>query len=448
MIKWSPFRSILLTYLFFILFGSILLRLPIAGRDISFIDSLFTSTSAMCVTGLIVKDTALDFTFFGKAVILSLIQIGGMGYMAIASLFMTVFAIRPDKRQNIVVQQGFALFGRGNTLKFLRTVVLVTFIVEMIGAFFFFLGFNKSFVNNDDRILHAIFHSVSAFCNAGFSSFSDNLMGFTNSLLIPLVTAFLLIFGGLGFIVIIDIIDFLRREKKYLSEHSRIVLYMTMLLIIFGTLSIFILEYGNAISPYKMISKIVISFFTAVTPRTAGFTLLDLNKLLPTTILILILFMFIGASPGGTGGGIKTTTFTITLVFFISKIRGMKSVNIQKRQIPEEQVNKALTLFLISLILISIIISILSFTERELVKERGFLPIVFEEFSAFGTVGLSMGSLKNGNLSLSYDFTNFGKILIIITMLTGRIGPLSLLAAVFERRSESFQYPPARVQIG
>jgi trk system potassium uptake protein TrkH len=447
MFKWSPFRSISFVYISLSLLGALLLRLPFANRGLSFIDSLFTSTSAICVTGLIVKDIALDFTFAGKAVILFLIQTGGMGYMAVVSLFMTIFAIKPDKRQNIVVQQEFDLFSRDNTLMFLRLVVLTTFIFEMLGFVLLFLGFRNVFDTNE-AIAHAVFHSVSAFCNAGFSSFSDNLVRFADNPVVSLTVAFLFIIGGLGFIVLIDIIELLRREKRYLSEHSKIVLDITLILIVVGTFSVFILEYGNTLANKGLLSKFIISFFTATTPRTAGFSLLNIGALLPTTLLILILLMFIGASPGGTGGGIKTTTFVIISNFFTSALQGVKSVNIKKRRIPEEQVDKALTLFLISLILVLTMIGILSFTERNIIREIGLLPVVFEEVSAFGTVGLSMGSLERPVLSLSHDFSFWGKLMIIITMLAGRIGPLTLVATVLKRKSESFQYPLARVQIG
>ncbi len=447
MIKWSPFRYISVVYISLILLGSLALKLPVANRGLSFIDSLFTSTSAICVTGLIVKDTALDYTLTGKAIILFLIQMGGLGYMAVASLFMTIFAIKPDKRQNIIAQQEFGLFSRDNTLTFLRLVVLTTFIVEMLGFVLLFLGFKDNFGVNE-AVAHAVFHSVSAFCNAGFSSFSSNLGSFFYNPVVSLTAAFLFIVGGLGFIVIVDIIERLRGEKRYLSEHSRIVIYMTIILIIFGTSTVYVLEYGNILSGSGNILKLIVSFFTATTPRTAGFSLFDIGKLLPTTLLMLIIFMFIGASPGGTGGGIKTTTFIIIGNFFTSRLRGLKSVNIEKRRIPEEQVNKALTLFLISLILIIIMIGILSFTERNVFEERGLLPLIFEEVSAFGTVGLSMGSSANPVLSLSHDFTVLGKLIIIITMLAGRIGPLTLVATVLKRKSESFKYPLAKVQIG
>jgi trk system potassium uptake protein len=445
--RWSPFRSISFVYIAIILLGALFLKFPLSSKGISFIDSIFTSTSAVCVTGLIVKDTALDFTFAGKSIILFLIQIGGMGYMAVASLFMTIFAIKPDKRQNIVVQQEFSLFSRNNSLMFLRLVVLTTFIFEMLGFILFLLGFKEIFSTNE-AIAHAIFHSVSAFCNAGFSSFSNNLMGVANTPIIGLTAAFLFITGGLGFVVLLDVIGRLKGEKRHLNEHSRIVIYSTMILIIFGFTCVYSLEYGNILSGNSIGEKFLLSFFTATTPRTAGFSLINIGNLLPTTLLFLVFLMFVGASPGGTGGGIKTTTFIIIGNFFTSRLRGIKSVNIEKRRIPEEQVNKALTLFLISLILIISMIAILSFTERNIVKEIGILPLVFEEVSAFGTVGLSMGSIENPVLSLSHDFTVLGKIIIIITMLAGRIGPLTLVATVLKRKSESFQYPLAKVQIG
>ncbi len=445
--RWSPFKSISFVYITIILLGAIFLKFPIANRGISFIDSVFTSTSAVCVTGLIVKDTALDFTFAGKSMILFLIQIGGMGYMAFASLFMTIFAIKPDKRQNIVIQQEFSLFNRNNTLTFLRLVVLTTFIFEMVGFILFLLGFKEVFSTNE-AVAHAIFHSVSAFCNAGFSSFSKNLTDFTNTPIISLTAAFLFIAGGLGFVVLLDVIERLRGEKRYLTEHSRIVLYSTIILIVFGFTCVYSLEYGNILSGSNIGDKFIISFFTATTPRTAGFSLINIGGLLPTTLLIIVFLMFIGASPGGTGGGIKTTTFIIIGNFFTSRLRGLKSVNIEKRRIPEEQVNKALTLFLISLILIISMIGLLSFTERSIINKVGILPVVFEEVSAFGTVGLSMGSCTNPVLSLSHDFTVLGKLIIIITMLAGRIGPLTLVATVLKRKSESFQYPLAKVQIG
>ncbi|MBN1695232.1 Trk family potassium uptake protein [candidate division WOR-3 bacterium] len=447
MIRWSPFRYISAVYILIILFGAVLLKLPLANRGLSFIDSLFTSTSAICVTGLIVKDTALDFTLAGKAIILFLIQTGGMGYMAVASLFMTIFAIKPDKRQNIVVQQEFGLFSRDNTLMFLRLVVLTTFIFEMLGFIFLYLGFKDTF-NVNETIVHAIFHSVSAFCNAGFSSFSDNLGSFANNPIIGLTASFLFIIGGLGFIVIIDILERLKGEKRYLTEHSRIVIFSTLILIVLGFTCVYALEYGNILAGKESVSKFIISFFTAATPRTAGFSLINISALLPTTLLIIVLLMFIGASPGGTGGGIKTTTFVIISNFFTSRLKGLKSVNIEKRRIPEEQVNKALTLFLISLILIVTMIGILSFTERNIVNKIGILPIIFEEVSAFGTVGLSMGSSVQPVVSLSHDFTFIGKLIIIITMLAGRIGPLTLVATVLKKKSESFQYPLAKVQIG
>ncbi|MCK4225352.1 Trk family potassium uptake protein [candidate division WOR-3 bacterium] len=447
--RWSPFRSIILVYVSIIIIGTLLLLIPQSSYGISFIDALFASASATCVTGLIVKDTATNFTFLGKGVILFLIQIGGMGYMAFASLFMILFRIKPDVKQGMVVKEEFGLFSREKISQFLRLVVLTTLGFEFLGIILLYFGFRQAGYLVNDAISHSVFHAVSAFCNAGFSSFSTNLANFYKIPLVALTVPFLFITGGLGFVVLREIFERVNGIRNRLSLHSRIVLLSTFTLIVTGSVMVFILELGNKLSNFPLMDKIIISFFTAVTPRTAGFSLIDISGLLPTTLIFLMIFMFIGASPGGTGGGIKTTTFVILNFFMASKIKGRKSVNIEKRRISEEQVNKALTLFLISLILIISMVGILSFTEREIIKERGLLPVIFEEFSAFGTVGLSMGSSKVPILSLSHDFSVIGKLIIILTMMAGRVGPLTIAAMVMHGRFiESVKYPLARVQIG
>lgn len=447
--RWTPFRSIIIVYLVIILIGTLLILIPTSSHGITFIDAIYTSTSAVCVTGLIVKDTANDFTLMGKAIILFLIQIGGMGYMAFASLIMMIFGLRPDTKQEMVVKEEFGLTGRDKIPQFLRLVVLTTLTFELIGIILFYIGFTQAGYPANEAISHAVFQSVSAFCNAGFSSFSTNLGGFYKIPLVAFTAPFLFIIGGLGFIVVQDISERLLGKRRRLSLHSRIVLISTLSLIVIGFAVIMLLEYGNKLSDFPLITKIIISFFTAVTPRTAGFSLITIGDLLPTTLFLLMIFMFVGASPGGTGGGIKTTTFVIINSFIKSKILGRKSVNIRKRNISEEQINKALTLFFVSLILIVTMVGILSFTERDIVKERGLLPVIFEEFSAFGTVGLSMGSRARPVLSLVHDFSIIGKLIIILTMIAGRVGPLTFAAMVMHARiTETLKYPPARIQIG
>ncbi len=447
--RWSPFRSIILVYLTIIIIGTLLILIPASSHGVSFIDALHTATSAVCVTGLIVKDTASDFTLFGKGIILFLIQIGGMGYMAFATLLMVIFGLKPDSRQGMVIKEEFGLFSRDKIPQFLRLVVLTTFTFEALGIILLYFGFIKAGFPVNEAISHAVFQSVSAFCNAGFSSFSTNLSGFQNTPLVAWTAPFLFIAGGLGFIVLQDISGRFRGRKRRLSAHSRIVFITTLILIVTGTIAIMALESGNKLADLPLMTKFTISFFTATTPRTAGFSLINIVDLLPTTLLLLIVFMFIGASPGGTGGGIKTTTFVIISFFIRSRIKGRKSVNIEKRRVSEEQVNKALTLFFISLILIVVMVGILSFTERDIIKERGLLPVIFEEFSAFGTVGLSTGSSEKPTLSLVHDFSAVGRLIIILTMIAGRVGPLTFTAMVMrDKVTELFKYPPARIQIG
>ncbi len=449
MFKWTPFRSIILVYIVIILIGALFILIPKSSYGISFIDALYTSASAVCVTGLIVKDTANDFTIMGKAIILILIQIGGMGYMAFASLFMMIFGLRPATKQVMVVKEEFGLTSRDKIPQFLRLVVLTTFSFELIGIILFYFGFKQTGIHTNEAIAHAVFQSVSAFCNAGFSSFSTNLSGFYKIPLVAWTAPFLFIMGGLGFIVLQEISERTLGRRIRISLHSRIVLISTLLLIVLGSLFIMGIEYGNKLSGESLMHKITISFFTATTPRTAGFSVINISDLLPTTLFILMIFMFIGASPGGTGGGIKTTTFVIITSFIKSKLRGGKSINIRKRNISEEQVNKALTLFFVSLILVVTMVGILSYTERDIIKERGLLPVVFEEFSAFGTVGLSMGSNEKASLSLVYEFSSLGKLILIITMIAGRVGPLTFAAMVMHGKiTETLKYPPARIRIG
>lgn len=449
MTRWSPFRSIIFVYIGIILTGTILLLLPQSSYGISFIDALFTSTSAVCVTGLIVKNTALDFTLTGKCIILFLIQIGGLGYMVFATLFMKIIGFKLDIKKDLIVKEEFGLLDMSNIPKFLRLVILTTLTFELGGVILLFTGFSQAGYPPNEAISHAVFHSVSAFCNAGFSSFSGNLANFGNSPLIVWTVPFLFIIGGLGFIVLENISERIKGLRNHLSEHTRIVLFTTMFLILIGTIIIFVVEDGNKLSHLSLMRKITISFFTATTPRTAGFSLINIAELLPTTLILLIIFMFIGASPGGTGGGIKTTTFVIINAYIISKLRGKQTVNVEKRRISEEQLNKALTLFFISLTLIVFMISIISFSERKIVEERGVLPIVFEELSAFGTVGLSMGSSRLPNLSLSHDFSPIGKLILMLTMIAGRAGPLSIAATVLGRKGrEAVKHPLAKVQVG
>ena len=307
-------RLLIFGYLGIIGIGTLLLLLPFATNNgISVIDALFTASSGICVTGLIVKNTALDFTLFGKCVLLTLIQIGGLGYMTLSTTFFFFLGRKVSLRDRVLFKESINVLSFENLKRFAWRVFRITIALELTGTLLLYIFFVRRF-DPLTALGHAFFHSVSAFCNAGFSSFSENLGLFSNSIAVPLIAAALFIIGGLGFIVISDIYTVLiKRTKKQLSLHTVIVLRTTLAFIVFGTIFILLREGHHALKSYTFIEKLLFSFFQAVTPRTAGFNTFTISLFSPITLLMFMFFMFIGASPGGTGGGIKTTTFVLLL---------------------------------------------------------------------------------------------------------------------------------------
>ncbi|RKZ23442.1 hypothetical protein DRQ18_00535 [bacterium] len=437
--KLNPVRLIILIYIAIILLGTLLLSLPVSG-DVSLLDAAFTATSATCVTGLIVRDTQKDFTIFGRFVILLLIQIGGIGYMTFATLFFILRRKDIPMFQRFMMKEQWNLLSLSGLRKFIKIVLLTTASFELGGFLILFPRFLKAGYPVHVAAGHALFHAVSAFCNAGFSSFSTNLNGIKDPLIVFPV-AFLFISGGLGFIFWQNV-----RYRKFFY-HSRIVLWTTGMLILFPFLLVLFTEWNAGFSNLSPFYRIEYAFFTVVTPRTAGFSVIDLKILNPISQLLLMILMFVGASPGGTGGGIKTTTAFILLSFLFTRLRGRDQVNVLGRRIGKETIERAFTLFLLALLILSVDTLVLGITERALIEERGILPLLFEEFSALGTVGLSLGSSQVPSLSLSHDLTGIGKFVIMLTMLLGRVGPLSLLATVGGRK-ETFTYPEGKVLVG
>lgn len=379
----------ILAFVIAIISGSLLLMLPpmTAGDKISFIDALFTSTSATCVTGLIVQDTATFFTDFGKAVILFLIQIGGLGIMTITSIFGLILGRKINLGDRFYLSSSFGENKNFSAGKFFAVVAFTTITIEIIGVTILssnlYLNYNYPLKS---AFTFGLFHSVSAFNNAGFSLYSNNLEGFSADFIFSITIMILIIVGGLGFSVISAFLAFKKRKK--LSLHTKLVLTVTASLIIAGAISFLLLEFRNpaTIGEKSLSVKILSSFFQSVTPRTAGYNTVPIGFLNETTLIILTILMFIGASPGGTGGGIKTTTFASITLAGLSSFKGRKNITIFKRKIPRDTVFRALTLTLTALILIifsSIIIMV--------IEKESFIKVVFETTSAFGTVGLSTG---------------------------------------------------------
>jgi trk system potassium uptake protein TrkH len=439
----SPQQIIVLGFISIITLGTILLILPFSStKGCSLIDALFTATSAVCVTGLIVKDIPNDFTFFGHLIILLLIQIGGLGYMTSSTLIALIIGKKIGIGERIIIKQELQVENIEGIIKFSKRIFIFTFIFESLGTFILTLRFLRDF-EPDDAFLRGLFHAVSAFNNAGFSLFSENLLHFKGDILINIIVPILIIVGGIGFIVINELYLFFKKEINRLSQHSKIVLLTTLILIIFSATLIFVLELSNP-KTFKIMSmkeKILVSYFSAITPRTAGFNTIDYSLLKTETLFLTVILMFIGASPGGTGGGIKTSTFAIVLASLFSTIRGKQNTVIFKRRVPPDIVSKSFLLVTLAAIFCTISTFFIVTTQN-----IGYLPAMFEVTSAFGTVGLSIGD--GGVKSLSALFSPIGKLIIIFTMFIGRLGPLTLAFAITRQAVERFRYPEGRVIIG
>ncbi len=438
-------RSLIIGYLLIILVGGSILMLPFFHRgELNPTDAFFTATSAICVTGLIVKDTPKDFTIGGLAVILLLIQIGGVGYMTFTSLMIMMLGKPLRIRDKFILKEQMNALTMNDLVLFVKRVFRITFIFESLGAvilFFRFLHYYPWKV----ALGHAVFHSISAFCNAGFSTFSTNLSVFPTDWVINVVIMIEIIVGGIGFIVLLDIGDYIGGGAKFLMEHSKMVLISTVFLIVSGAIIIYFVEKANVFVDKSAGYIFLTTIFQSVTARTAGFNTIDMSNLQMGALLIIMLLMFIGASPGGTGGGIKTTTVFLLLLNALSYLRGKEMVTFNHRSINRENIERALNLFFFVVAIIATSVFLLVLFEQSL----KFVPIMFEVFSAIGTVGLSLGSSVQSACSLSYDFSTGGKWLIMFLMLIGRAGIITFLTTLFIKRKDvEYKYPSIRIVVG
>ncbi|MCX7990566.1 MAG: TrkH family potassium uptake protein [Proteobacteria bacterium] len=439
----SPPRIILLSYLLIIFLGSVILFLPISTtKPINYLDALFTTVSAITDTGLIVLNTPKDFTPFGKFIILLLIHIGGLGYMTFTTFFLLTFRQKISFKDRLILAESLNYPGAGGLIRFLTRVFLFVIIIEMLGAIILFFGFLRG-NNIFSAIKLSIFHSISAFNNAGFSLFPNNLLDYQHNLIVNVTIASLIIIGGLGFFVINDFYLFLRKEVKRISNHSLIACFSSLYLIFFGAMLIIIFEYSNnsGLWKYNWIDRIISALFHSISTRTAGFNTVDLSGFTDATLSIMSALMFVGASPGSTGGGIKTTTITVIFLAIVNYVKGSNTVNFNFRKINVEQVYKALVIFSFSFLYITFVAIFISKLENVT-----FTRSLFEVISAFSTVGLSVG---NGDvLSLSANFTVLGKIIIMATMFIGKIGLISFVIALSKKPKEArIKYPEARILI-
>lgn len=436
-------RFMVYSFLSLIAAGTLLLMLPGATQDgngLVIIDALFTSTSAVCVTGLIVVDTATHFTLFGEIVIMVLIQLGGIGIITFATFLFLFISGGLGVGQMNTLKDMLAEKNTNLVTATLKKVVGFTLFVEAIAVVAYYLSWDMEFSSQGQRFLFSVFHAISAFCNAGFSLFTNSLADAHNAtnLGINITTMVLIVLGGLGFTVIWEIIRKKREEaiwRRRLSIHTRIVLYTTTLLIFVGTVFILILEWNNTLAGYSFGDKFILSLFQSITTRTAGFNTVDTGAMGVSVTLVMLTLMLIGGSPASTAGGIKTTTFAVLVRSIAMTVRGYNRMELYKRTIPNSIIFRAMTVILMAVTCISISTILLS-----IVEDHAFLDLLFEEVSAFATVGLSRG--------ITGDLTSWGKGIIILSMFIGRVGILTFMVAFASRAdNRKYRYPEESIMV-
>ncbi|MBN1829494.1 MAG: hypothetical protein JW884_10175 [Deltaproteobacteria bacterium] len=429
----SPERLLIGSFAAIIVAGTALLMLPLSTSDgrIAFIDALFTATSAVCVTGLTVMDTGASFSTVGQVIILLLIQAGGLGIVTFSLLIYHALGFPMPLRGKLALESTFSHEPVRDIYVIVKSVFFYTMIIEAVGALSYFMRWVNDF--SPGRALYiSIFHAVSAFCNAGFSTFSDSFMGYAQDWWINGTTIVLIVTGGIGFMVISDLTAKLCHRTR-LSLHTKIVLFSTAALIAAGALIVLLTEWSNALSGRPLPEKILIGLFQSVAARTAGFNTVDIGLLSNATLFIMIVLMFVGASPGSCGGGIKTTNMAILLSLAYNRFKGSMNAVMFRRMVPYDTVIRSISLLIGSLLFLILVLSVfLIFEESGIshnVSKGLFLETVFELTSAFGTVGLSTGITSN--------LDALGKTIVIVTMFTGRIGLLTLTYALARREVES-----------
>ena len=442
--QFSPAQALVLTFLALIAAGTILLRLPLSasGEPLRVLDAFFMATSAVCVTGLIVIDMPVALSPFGQATLLLLVQLGGLGYMAVTTVVGVALGRQLTFHERLTLQEALNVETMEGLARFVFTVLKLTLAFELTGALVLTLywagehGFARA-------AWLALFHAVSAFNNAGFSLFSDSLIRYRGDVVVNLVITVLIISGGLGFVVLTEIGR--TRSVRRWSAHTRLVVGLSAALIVAATIVIFAVERGNprTLQGTGLWEAWLASYFQAVSPRTAGFNTLDIGAMRPASLFLIIILMFIGAAPGGTGGGVKVTTFSITVAVIWAMVRGRTEPTLVKRRIPEALVARAFAICLLGFLALNVVAAALLLTE-----ERELLPTLFETTSAFGTVGLSTGH-PGSAVNLVGHFSPYGKMLLALMMFVGRVGPLTLAMALARGGTPPrVRYPEGKFLVG
>ena len=435
-IKMNPSQLLVLVFVVSIAAGTLLLKLPVSTQEgIKWVDALFISTSAMTVTGLATVDPATTFTTFGQFIIAVLIQVGGLGIMSFAVLIYIMLGKKIGLKERLLMQHALNQTSVGGIIKLVKYLFVFSITIEIIAMIFLSIRWVPEY-GWSQGLFYSFFHAISAFNNAGFALWSDNLMQYVGDPIVNIVISFLFIIGGIGFTVLVDM--WKKRKFKKLSLHTKLMIIGTLIINSVAMLFIFCLEYSNSktIGDLSLGEKLWASYFQAVSPRTAGFNTIDIGSMDETTLFFIIILMFIGAGSGSTGGGIKLTTALIIGLATISFLKGKNEIVILKRTINSVFLFKALAISMIGMLFVIIGILLLNITE----KDASFIDIMFEVVSAFGTVGLSAGI--TGTLS------TVGKQLIIFIMILGKLGPLTLMFSLATPSKEKIRYPEEDILTG
>ena len=443
--KLSSIQVVMLSFFLLILLGSVLLSLPISsanGKAVSYIDALFTSTTATCVTGLVTVPTVSTWSTFGHIVILLLIQIGGLGVITVISGIMILLHRKIDISDRILISESFNLDSLSGIVRFIKKVIILSVVIELAGAILYMSVFVPEF--GIRGIWISVFTAVSAYCNAGIDIFAENsFCDYALNPVINITTILLIVLGGMGFVVLFELGNFFtnrkRRHVKFLSLHTKIVLSVTAFLILIGAVLIFVFEYNNpnTMHDYSLPQKIMVSLFQSVTTRTAGFASVPQENFTNASSFVSILLMFVGGSPAGTAGGVKTVTVFVMFITALSVIRNKRTVDVFNRQISVDIIKKAVAVFMMSLFIVLIsTVLILAFEGGNLID------VAYETISATATVGLTR--------NFTGTMGNAGKIIIIFTMYLGRIGPISLAFAfsVNKFRENKIENPVEKINLG
>lgn len=442
----KPAQMMVLGFGSVILIGALLLMTPLAtnsGNSTSFIDCLFTATSAVCVTGLIVVDTSIHWSIFGKVVIILLIQIGGLGFMAISASIAIIFGKKINLRQRILIKEALNQNHLSGSVRLIMTVIKFTFIIEAVGALLLSTVFIPQF-GLVKGIGFSVFHAISGFCNAGFDLMGQttgaysSITSYYNNPIVVFTISALIILGGIGFGVMVCVVG--KKKFRDYDLSSKLAIITTLILLLAGTALIFFGEYTNTgtLANLNMWDKFQVSFFQSVTTRTAGYTTIDFTQLREATLFVMIILMFIGASPASTGGGIKTTTVAIIVMAVKSFVKDKNEITVFKKSINKYTFRKALGVFVIAVVTVVTSTYLLTITQG---GKFNLLSSAFEVASAFATVGLSLAG--------SYNLNLFGKILIIFLMFAGRVGSLTVFTIfLHEPEPDNVRYPEGKVLVG